>query len=256
MYRIAERLVLGLLLLALAAPAVAYTVVLVDGSEIVTREAPRIEGERALLVMPNGTNAFLDAAEIDREATRRANEGRENYGTAQVLEGGEIRDLADEAPKVEEPDTLADLIARGEASSHHLAQRPRRQSTSGGTSGQAQNPVATPAEPEAYSDTEMAAALRDGFVTAGASEARVLQGAGPSAPRVEAIADTEAAVFRLLRVAAVLVESEELLDGMELYLVTSQGARAGYFRLDAEQARRLAAEEIDPQRFFVENVIF
>lgn len=253
MHRIARTLLAGLLLGALAPPLAAYTVVLVDGSEVVAREPPRFEGDRAILTMPNGTETFLRADEIDPVATRVANEGRGGYGTAQVLEGGEVRSMSD-APQVQTPDTLADLIARGKASTGKIGAPARRRPSDKSDRPEISEEPA--AEPAPYADAEMAEALREAFVSAGATDARALEGNGPSAPRIEAIADTEAAVFRLLRVAAVLVEAQEQLDGMELYLVTSQGARAGHFLLDAEQARGLAAGEIEPARFFVEHVVF
>ena len=73
------------LCLWLAAPAAAYTIFLKDGSRIVSREKYRIQGDRAIVILENGTQTFIKATEIDVARTDQANTGS-NYGTAYELD--------------------------------------------------------------------------------------------------------------------------------------------------------------------------
>ncbi len=64
---------LMLLLLLFAVPGAAYVVFLKDGSQIVTKEKYSVEGARATLVLPGGSEVSYAAAEIDFERTLEAN---------------------------------------------------------------------------------------------------------------------------------------------------------------------------------------
>lgn len=110
--------------LVVAAPLGAYTIYLKDGSRIIAREAHKIEEGKALIVLQNGTQTFIDAAEIDLERTAEAN--RANYGTALILEDGEFKEAPTEyvAPREE---TLTD-IARPGSRPEPRARRPAEDS--------------------------------------------------------------------------------------------------------------------------------
>ena len=71
--------------LLVCAPAWGYIVFLKDGSQIQTKEKPRIEGDKVILVLPSGTEAFYDASEVDMAKTEEVN--KVDYGTAKLLEG-------------------------------------------------------------------------------------------------------------------------------------------------------------------------
>jgi len=64
--------ILGLLLV-LPGVAKAYTIYLHDGNRIVAREEFKIEGDRAVIILPNGTQTALALDEIDIERTRASN---------------------------------------------------------------------------------------------------------------------------------------------------------------------------------------
>ena len=77
-----RNLSLALILLFLAAPMAAYTIYLRDGARLIAKEKYTLDGDRALIVLQNGTQTFLAASEIDVPRTDAAN--RNNYGTAMV----------------------------------------------------------------------------------------------------------------------------------------------------------------------------
>lgn len=68
--RLAEALVA---LLVAVSPLSAYTIVLRDGSTVQAQSPYRVEGERAVITLQNGTQTFLSLSEIDVERTAAAN---------------------------------------------------------------------------------------------------------------------------------------------------------------------------------------
>jgi len=78
-----------LLALAGASPLFAYKVVLKDGSAVVAKEKYRLSGTRAVITLPNGTQTFVEASQIDVAKTEEAN--RVDYGTAMVIEGSQVK---------------------------------------------------------------------------------------------------------------------------------------------------------------------
>ena len=74
----------------MAIPANAYTIYLKDGSRLIAKEKHLIEEGKAIIVLQNGTRTFIEASEIDIPRTKQANLG--DYGTALVLEGGQLID--------------------------------------------------------------------------------------------------------------------------------------------------------------------
>ncbi len=64
-------------LLLVVSPLSAYTIVLRDGSTVQARGEYRVEGERAIITLQNGTETFLSLSEIDVERTAAAN--RDGY---------------------------------------------------------------------------------------------------------------------------------------------------------------------------------
>ena len=108
---IVRGLVLALVAVLTASPLLAYTIFLKDGSRIVAKEVHRIEGDRVIITLPNGTETFIALDEVDLEQTEEFN--KTNLDGAMLLEGGETKAMPIETP--EETSTLRDLIASGEA---------------------------------------------------------------------------------------------------------------------------------------------
>lgn len=263
------------LALILAAPLAAYTIYLKDGSQVVAKEKYRVQNGKAYIVLPNGTESFLDASEIDVPRTEKAN--RSNYGTAYVLGNeGKAREgspTPDSAAQQSSP-TLSDLIARGQAGTR----RPE------GEDARAPRPVApaeTPVEEPPDSTDRTTAGFLDlerlprkplanqaittelqrYFRSQGLDEAGVFQGTTPKRPFVEVPTNSEASVFRALVVSAAgLLHLQDAyagrVDAIELLMTTSSKQRAGQFVITRDRALELMTKKIDVPTFFLHYVQF
>ncbi len=247
--------------LALAAtPLFSYVVYLRDGSRLIAREEPVIEGGQALIVLQSGTQTSLAAAEIDVEKTRAAN--RSNYGSALVLEDGKFTDTPTEnqPPKRRR---LTDLVHEGEAGPQ--ARTPPRRPESrepqppraavGATVDDLLDMARVP-----YRNLEVNAEIQGIFRSQGVERAQVYQGTEPDRILLEITTDSEAAVFRALKVAAAtlkhLGKKHADIDSFELLFMTSDQLRAGQFHLAADQAETLAGGDADIPAFYIANVRF
>ena len=117
----------ALILLLAATPIAAYTIYLKDGSRLIAREKYTLEGDRALILLQNGTQTFLAASEIDVPRTDAAN--RNNYGTAMVLQDGEFTEAPpDPSPSARSPSPRSPgaASARTPKRSPSLPRLPRR----------------------------------------------------------------------------------------------------------------------------------
>ncbi len=250
--------VLVMAALLLATPLFAYTIFLKDGSRIVAKEVHRIEGDRVIITLPNGTETFISLEEVDLERTREFNEV--NLDGAVLLEGGETKALPIDAP--EKSDTLRDLIASGEAKPRSRAPV-RRQAVAAPT-----GPAHTTAgyldlgslERRAYGDTGVISDLRSYFSSQGL-EAQVFRGSQTAHPLIEVTTNSEAAVFKTIEVAAQALP--QLIDrhatrvtALELLLLTEAGSAAGQFVLTPELAETLNSGETEVAAFFIREVQF
>ena len=84
--RFLHRVTILAALLLVAMPAWGYVVILKDGTQIITREKYRREGDRVYLILQNGTETFITASEIDFAKTDELNV--ENIGQVRVIEQG------------------------------------------------------------------------------------------------------------------------------------------------------------------------
>lgn len=264
-------LVVALLAMFLTGPAEAYTIYLKDGTTITTQGKYRIEGERAYFELPNGTEGFIKADEIDIERTENANQS--HSGTALMLEGGEVREIpVEDVPKLNEQLTLQDLIVRGEATGSGVRRSP------GAPSAPSPRPEDQDLEPDTprtpggfrdlaplenrrFNDRETAEQLRDLFVQRELDEVQIHQGTQPDRPLVRVITSTEGEVFRAVVIAAsALLQFQEQGSGnvgaVELLLTTPTGNRAGQFVITPDPARQLLARAIEPSAFYLRYVQF
>lgn len=251
---------IGILLGALlAAPAAAYIVVLKDGSRIVAEKQYEVRDGKAIITLPSGTQTFIDADEIDHEATEEAN--RRGYGKAEVIERPDAEQVK-AAPPPERRKTLAELADR-DTGLDRLEPHRREPRTREGSVAR------TPAgfvdlsslPPRAFRDLELAAEVQRFFRGQGVDGVDLYQGSEPDRLYAEVTTNSEASVFRALEVAAeALLATRASHPGrvaaLELFLATPDRERAGQFVLTPELARELVEDGVEVSRFFVENVQF
>lgn len=250
-----------LLIAILAAPLSAYTIYLKDGSTLIAREKFKIEDGKALIVLQNGTQTFIDAAEIDIERTEKVNKG--NYGTALFID--------DEGQVIEAPvtptekQTLTDVASTTDASvsTRTRAMRP----SSGGAKG-ADFPrtaagfvdlTVLPRTP--YRDLDIAVETSRFLRALGFTEFKVFQGTQSQRAFLEMTTNSEATVFRSLEAAADTLihlhnQFPDQIAELEVLLITSNRERAGQFLLDQETATLLGKKDAESSTFFIANVQF
>ena len=262
----AVRLVFALLLLWPAASAWAYTVFLKDGSQITTREKYRIEGDKAILTLPNGTEYFYDASEIDVEKTEEFN--KVDLGTAKLIEDGEAKTVAKDT-SLDDKVTLKDLLRSRESGLALPERRPRRSESA---DAEAADMVSAPRTKAGFVDllnlprdpypkpTIMSEVMRY-LKGQGVDNVRLYRGSETDRPLVEIVAASEASVFKALRDSAnSLVQIHERfpddVGAYELLLLTENQVRAGQFTLTPDLAHELATGAIDPPSFFLRYVEF
>lgn len=251
---------LVLLAILLAAPAHAYTIFLKDGSQILAKQKYEVRGERALILLPSGTQTAIALTEIDVPRTEAANV--QDLGTAILIEDGKTTGVAAAGPPKSSDAKLADLIRSGSAGMREVPASP-----AGGA------PAGAVARPRGFSeetaravqrvplrDAALSAQLKD-FIGNRGLPVEVLQGASARRPVLRYETDAEGPVFRaLLASAAALIEVRSrtpgVLEGVEVLCEGSDGGLAARFDLDPQQAADLLAGRVEITRFFVENVLF
>lgn len=249
---LAQIAIVGLLVAGSAEAA--FTVYLKDGSTLQARQPYTVDGDTAVIVLENGTSAALPLAEIDVERTRRSNEG--GLAGTKVLRDGRFVEMEEAAPPPPQRETLGSMISTGRAVAS--ASEPDAPGAGAGRTGEeaaAGEPARRP-----YSDEALTRAIREAFTELQVEQVEVLQGAD-GAPLLEVVADSEAAVFRGLRVAArvlgaVLAARPGQVPAFDLHFTTSQGQQAGTFRMTPDQADALDQRRLDPSEYYVRYVQF
>lgn len=263
---------IALLTLAVASPSLAYTIFLKDGSKIIAREKYRIEGDKVYFTLQNGTQTFYPLAEIDVERTSKANE--RDVGTALVVDGGEVREMAIEDVQRrgrEQRPTLQDLITSGAAGPSNVPERALAARDSRTSEQDASLPRTSAGfvdlaafEKKPLAATTLASQIVELFERREVEDVQVFQGTTPSRPLVEVVTGSESGVFRAIVVANMTLarlreQSSDRIDALELLLTTPTGNRAGQFVLTPETSSELLDEQLDPQKlqaFFLRNVQF
>ena len=259
----AARLVAALLLLLPTASAWAYTVVLKDGSQITTREKYRIEGDKAILTLPSGTQTFYDASEIDVEKTEELNQI--DLGTARLIEGGESQRIPEDT-SLDDKVTLKDLLRSRESG---LAMPERSRRTAAQDSGSGDDAPRTKAgfvdlvnlPRSSYPKSAIISEVMRYMKGQGVDSVRLYRGSQADRPLVEIVAASEASVFKAIRDSAnSLVQIHERfpddVGAFELLLLTENQVRAGQFTLTPELANELVTGEVDAPTFFLRYVEF
>ena len=251
-------LVLALVLVVLASPAIAYTIFLKDGSTLIAKQEYRVEGDNAIITLPNGTETFLPLDQIDVEKTREYN--TDNFGSAVLLEGGEIKALTLHRPIPKQ--TLGDLILSGEAQPRERpeARRQQAQQPTGPTTTRAGYLDLSTLRRRAYDNLEFMSELRSYFTSQGL-EALVFRGSSDRGPMVRVVTSSESSVFKSLQVAArAMAQLRESHPGrievVELLLQTSRGTPGGQFVITRSLADEINSNATDMAAIFVDNVQF
>ena len=254
------RLLLVLVAMLAAAPAFAYTIFFKDGSQILARQKYEVRGDKAIIVLPSGTETAFPVAEIDVARTDQANV--QDLGNAMLIEGGKATDLAHATPPPTASQKLGDLIRTGAAG---VRSGPGSAAAPGAAG-------APPARPRGFDegqaavtrptlrDSSLAAELK-GFIGGRGLPVEIVQGASARRPLLVFETDAEGPVFRaLLASAGGLIEAQNrmpgALDGVEVLCQTADGSPAARFNLTPQQAADLLAGRAEITRFFVENVEF
>jgi hypothetical protein len=260
--RLATLLLAFAALLAAAGPLAAYTIYLKDGSRVVAKEKYTVQGDKAYIVLPSGTRTVIDANQIDVPRTDEANQA--DYGTALVLEGGEVKEMTKPAAAPHRK-TLADLIASGASAPRELPEARRKSDTEEGPEGFTRTPggfvdlLSVPRRP--FGNLEIATALMQLFHGQGIDQVEIYQGTSGGRPLLDVTTNSEAAVFRALAVTcSALLHLRDRFDGriegVELVMTTPSRDRAGQFVLTPDTARQLMSKQVDIQTFYMAHVQF
>jgi hypothetical protein len=241
-----------------AGPLVAYTIYLKDGSAIQAKAKYRIEGNRAVILLPNGTESFIDVQKIDVRRTDAAN--KSDYGgNAVILQ--EAAPSTDGTPAPPPQRRLSDVIAKRGTELPEPQRGTSRSLALEGVKTRSGSTDLSSLPKRPYQPEEIAEEIRQFFLTQQVPEVTVYVGTQPSHPLVQVTVDGESSVFRGLAVAAngILHIRDRFpgkIDAFDLLLVTEAGERGGQFVLTPEMASDLVSKKVQLAAFFVENVQF
>ncbi|HKV12958.1 MAG TPA: hypothetical protein VJ725_32755 [Thermoanaerobaculia bacterium] len=255
---------LAVLALALfASPLVAsYVIYLKDGSTIVAREKYTVKDGRAIIILPNGTQTFVRASEIDVARTDRVNSDGSVGNT--VLLPGDPRPVTQPIDPNKKEKTLKDLIANREAAPRDLpASRRNKEEATPGRVGRTRagfTDFSTLARTP-YPHLEVASALQQFFHEQGFDEVEIHEGTQGDRPLLELSTNSEASVFKALTTAAnALIHIRDLypqrVAAFEILMTTPARERAGQFVLTPQMAEDLVAKRVEVSSFFLQNVQF
>lgn len=248
--------------LLLASPLAAYTIYLKNGKTIQSKGKYTVKDGKAYIVLPSGTQSFINASEIDVPRTDAAN--KSDYGgNAVILDSTPPT----EAPAASNPQKrLSDMIASRQAArelpgpGRETAPSPDAARSAAKTRAGYSDLATLGRRPFAQAD--VLAELQQFFHGQGIDDVEIYSGTRPDRPLVEVTTPSEGSVFRTLSIAAnALLHIRDRFPGgkvtaVELLMATPQRERAGQFVLTPEMASDLVAKKIEVPAFFVQNVQF
>jgi hypothetical protein len=250
---------LAVLLLLCAGQLAAYTVWLKDGTSVAARGKYQVRNGKAIIVLVNGEQSFLDASLIDVARTEAANRGKD-YGATDL---GNTRVMPGEEPPPPDNKTLSDLVATHRPSSRSLPTAKRASAVASEQLGRSKAgfPDLSTLQHVPYARTEVAADLQQFFHLQGVEEVEVWNGTQPDRLLVEVTAGSEASVFQALTASSnALLRLRErfpqTVGALELLMKTPAREKAGQLVLTPEAAADLVAKKLEVPAFFVANVQF
>jgi hypothetical protein len=228
-----------LLLLAFAPAALAYNIVLKNGSILFAREKYTIKATNAIITLQNGTVVSYPLDQIDVPATEKYN--KENAGNVIALETA-----GDRAPTPQltaaPSTTLQDMIRKRKMI---LGVAPAKKDQGDSVAGSSQS-----VEP----------AIEQTFrrILDGASITQYRLASFRGKVRLLATANTEEAVFNTL--AATARALSDLANhgkemNVDIVLTTSSGDSGGTFEMSPDQAKQIVNGNINAADYFLRNVI-
>ncbi len=257
----------GLALLAFVAlltlaplAALGYVIYLKDGSTVTAKGKYRIENGRAIITLPNGTQSFIPANQIDTKRTEEAN--RDGYEGAVVLPGTS-QDVGTPTQPVKDK-TLADLISRREAAPRELPLSRREANTA--TSGRLVKTRAgyydlTTLARKPYPHAGVTAEIQNFLRGQGIEGVEIYEGSHADRPLLEITTNSEGSVFKALTTTSTALlhlrdRFPAQVSAVELLLTTPSRERAGQFVITPGMATELVSKKVDVTYFFVKNVQF
>lgn len=239
--------------------ALGYVVYLKDGSTITAKGKYRVENGRAIITLPNGTQSFVPASQIDVKRTEEAN--RDGYEGAVVLPG---TNNPAAPPPAGKDKTLADLISTKAATPRELpvSKREVKDSASGRlVKTKAGYYDLTTLARKPYPHAAVAAELQQFLHGQSIEEVEIYEGTRADRPLLEITTNSEGSVFASLTAAATALLNlrdhfPDQVAGIELLLTTPARERAGQFFITPEMAADLVSKKVEVTYFFVKNVQF
>ena len=249
-----------LVLVSIGSPAWGYIVFLKDGSQIQTKEKPRVEGDKVYLILPSGTEAFYDASEIDFKKTEEVNVI--DYGTAKLIEGlDKVTTLAEGARFETEDPTFGDYISGRSLALPEVRRREAVTDEAGLPTTQAGFVDLMGLKRQPYPSSEITAEVLGYLKGQGVDRVRIFQGTAPDRPLLEIVTASEASVFKALSdsahgLAQIHERFPKKVAAFELVMMTESQARAGQFVLTPELANLLVTGRLKAPAFFLRYVEF
>lgn len=222
-----------------ASTALAYNVILKNGSIIFAREPYIVKGTKAIITLQNGTVVSYDIEQIDIPRTEKYN--KENPGNVIAIDSGESHSTA--VPTGHPTQSLLEYIREKKVTLGAPAPKSAGASAGSAASFQSVDPIIE----EPFHRILDGASISQYRLTTYRGKVRLL-----------ATANTEEAVFNTLAAAARILAdlaSKGREVTIDIVLTTSGGESAGSFEMNPEQARLIVNGSLTTADYFIKNVI-
>lgn len=235
----------------------AYTVYLKDGSRLLAKEAPTIQGDQAIIVLHSGTRTSIAAGEIDLTRTKEANQT--DLGSAMVLEDGKFTEKPVTSTDEGRQERLSDVAKRGNRGRAVSRAPISRSGVQPSSSVDSTDLYSAPRRP--FRDLDVMEPIQSAFLSQGAGQVKIYLGTKPDRLLLEVTTNSEASVFRSLKVAAGALNHLRSngaagVEAFELVMQTGNRQKAGQFLIEPEHAQAISSGKLEISKYFVEHVRF
>ncbi len=258
---LSRNVLLLVLLLVPAAPLFAdYVIYTRDGSRILARDKPVVQGKLLIFLTPLGTQQSIALTDWDQERTEKANEA--GLGGAYVLDSPDTKTKVIQNPTDQKKPSLSEYIRTHKKNDLDVDKAAAESQNQSNRIIQTTKPAARPTAAAEVPANLLEPQVADVFSRA--FDQVSLKGAKfvpiPSGVRVQAITENEQQIFGALTAAARGLKEARAygraVDRAEIWLATSTGEAAGRFVMSPEDADALLNNRITPAKYFVANVLF
>lgn len=250
-------LVAALLALMGTSSALAYTIVLKDGTNMVAQEKYEIHGDQAMVTLLNGSQTVIDLKEIDIAKTDDANSGPV-MGDAVVLTERGMERLRAATADPDRQRTLQDLIQERQAAARRAEKETPTNSDLKVRTTPGGHPDFTSLRRLPLDSDAMTAGIGELLVEGGIDRFRVYRGTRSNHVFIELVAGNEEEVFAALEsLAQITVEVRQRypqIEGLEVLMTSTSRSRAGQFLFTSQNAPLLVNNRMTPADFFLEYV--